>query len=194
MPIVAHKMDERYSYADYSRWPEDERWELLDGIPYDMSPAPGYVHQAVSARITERICQFLADKKGPCRLLYAPLDVLLPDGNESDDDVLTVVQPDIIVVCDQKKLITKGCRGAPDFVVEILSPSTASKDLREKLGLYEKHGVKEYWIVDPEHKLLIVYLPTPDGKYMREAVYASGDKLASKVLSGLTIQCGELFE
>ncbi len=193
MQSAIKKCDARFTYADYAGWPDGERWELIDGEAYDMSPAPSRSHQDISIKLEERILQFLAGKKGPCRMYHAPFDVLLPEGDESDDETITVVQPDIIVVCDNKKLTKKGCRGAPDFIVEILSPATATKDMREKLHLYELHGVKEYWIVDPHEKFLLAYLPGPDGAYLRPAIYGQKDKLASNVLEGFTVDCALLF-
>lgn len=190
---TAKKLEARFTYADYASWPEGERWELIDGEAFDMSPAPNREHQDISVKIEERILQFLAEKKGSCRMYHAPFDVLLPESDEADDAVATVVQPDILVICDRKKRTLKGCRGAPDFIVEILSPSTAVKDMREKLLLYERHGVKEYWIVNPPQKFILVHLPGPDGVYARPATYGPSDTIESKALPGLMVECAPLF-
>ncbi len=190
LPIA--NMPERYNYGDYSKWPEGERWELIEGRAYDMSPAPGTMHQSISFEMSAQIHDFLKNKK--CRAFSAPFDVRLPDeNNEKDKDIETVVQPDIVIVCEKKKLDEKGCRGAPDFVVEILSPYTAEKDMKEKFFLYEKHRVKEYWIVDPSNKTVLVYELGPGKKYKRADAYVGKDKVPSKAIKGLTIDMGLVF-
>jgi len=143
--------------------PEDERWELIDGEAYDMSPAPSSRHLSISSILHNSLFNFLKNKL--CKTFAAPFDVLLPNfpvGNE--DDINTVVQPDISVICDPTKIIEKGCLGAPDLIIEILSPSTSKKNLNEKFQIYEKHGVKEYWIVDPGNKYIQVFHFQSEGK------------------------------
>ena len=119
-------MSERFTYGDYRRWPEEERWELIGGEVYDMCPAPTRIHQDFVVELAIQIGSFLRDK--PCRLYIAPFDVRLPEADETDDEVNTVVQPDVVVICDPAKLDDKGCRGAPDWIIEVLSPRTAVKD------------------------------------------------------------------
>jgi len=145
-----------FTYGDYRQWPEDERWELIAGEAYAMSPAPTRTHQTVLVEILRQVANFLEGK--PCQVFVAPFDVRLPEREESDDEIETVVQPDLAVVCDASKLDEKGCRGAPDWVIEVLSPSTASKDHVRKKSLYERHGVREYWLVHPTDQLLTRYL------------------------------------
>ena len=148
--------DERYTYKEYKSWPEGERWELIDGLAYAMSPAPTRSHQEFVVDLVGKLYAFLQGK--PCRLLVSPIDVFLPASrDEAEDEVDTIVQPDVIVVCDHEKLIDKGVRGGPDFVVEILSPSTAMKDLSQKKTIYAKHEVREYWIVNPEDRAGMAY-------------------------------------
>lgn len=142
MPL--QQEDRRYTYSDYITWPDEERWELIDGVPYAMSPAPSQAHQSVSWRIAFQLATYLKGK--PCQAFTAPFDVRL-NANEEDN---TVVRPDILVVCDKAKLDGKCCNGAPDFVVEILSSSTATQDRVQKFEAYLTAGVREYWIVDPE--------------------------------------------
>ncbi len=125
MPQPATKPD-RFTYGDYRRWPENERWELIGGEVHDMCPAPARVHQDFVVELAIQIGSFLRDK--PCRLYIAPFDVRLPEADETDDEVNTVVQPDVVVICDPAKLDDKGCRGAPDWIIEVLSPRTAVKD------------------------------------------------------------------
>ncbi len=203
MGLKKEKTDSKFTYRDYSSWPEDERWELIDGIAYDMCAAPSSWHQRISFKLSTLIGMFLQNK--PCEAFSAPFDVLLPAfpiKNEGEID--TVVQPDISVICDPSKIVESGCLGAPDLIVEILSPSTSKKDLNEKFQLYEKHGVKEYWIVDPGNKYIQVFhLLTEEKKSGR---YDDGtlvppvnwreDKntiAESVVLEGFTVNITELF-
>jgi Uma2 family endonuclease len=139
--------DPRFTYGDYVQWQGDERWELIDGIAHLMSPAPSMAHQRVLMELARQIANQLEGQR--CRLFPAPFDVRLPRTEEADDSVDTVVQPDLVVVCDPDKLDEAGVRGAPDWVIEILSPSTTARDRIEKRDLYERTGVREYWIVHP---------------------------------------------
>jgi len=183
----------RAAYGDYVTWPEGQRWELIDGIPFDMSPAPTQRHQALITQLGVQIAAFLQDK--PCRAYFAPFDVLLPDSaDQVDDDVPTVVQPDILVVCDRSKLSEKGCRGAPDWVIEIVSPSTSVRDQRDKLALYERHGVKEYWVVHPTDRIVMVYVLGPAGGYGRPRVYGNDEKADPVTLPGLSMDLKTAFE
>lgn len=142
------------TYADLRRLPVDERWELIAGQAYAMT-GPSWQHQAVSGGL---VAQLLAHFRARgCRVLHAPLDVRLPDRDEADDEITTVVQPDISVVCDASKLDARGCRGAPELVIEILSPSTAARDQLTKRALYERHGVHEYWTVHPLDRIVTIY-------------------------------------
>jgi len=191
MALPARKSEPKFTYGDYLTWPDEERWELIDGNAYNMSPAPSRRHQQISRELAFQIHDYLRDK--PCELYHAPFDVRLPDEDESDDEVLTVVQPDIVVICDKKKLDDKGCRGAPDLIIEILSPNTASKDLREKLNLYEKHGVNEYWIVHPTDNTVMVFKLSKK-KYGRPDVYAEKDKIKTPILDGLEIELELVFK
>ena len=119
---------ETYTYGDYLSWPDEERWELIDGIPHSMSPAPSRVHQEISMELARQIANHLIGKN--CRVYAAPFDVRLPKGGEKDEQIETVVQPDLVVVCDESKLDERGCKGPPDLIIEILSPHTAAKDMK----------------------------------------------------------------
>lgn len=145
----------RFTYGDYRLWPDDQRWELIDGKAYDMSPAPTRTHQTLVVEMVRQIGNYLEDK--PCEVYVAPFDVRLPAGDEDDDRITTVVQPDIAVICDPAKLDEAGCRGAPDWIVEVLSPVTAAKDQIRKRDLYQRHGVREYWLVHPTDHILTRY-------------------------------------
>lgn len=150
------KRDTAYhTYGDYLSWPEDVRYELIDGAAYLMAPAPTVRHQEIAGEIFRQIANALDGK--PCRVLMAPVDVLLPKMDEADARVDTVVQPDVLVVCDEAKIGERRVRGAPDFVVEVLSPSTAGHDMVQKRRLYERHGVREYWLIHPTDRVVTVY-------------------------------------
>ncbi len=141
MAITAKKMDKKYTYEDYKKWPDDERWEIIDGVAYNMSPAPKVKHQRISWNIGEIFVKAKGKLKG-CTPFSAPTDVVLDEFN--------VVQPDIFIVCDENKITEDNIKGAPDLIVEIVSPSTAYKDTKIKKDLYERFGVKEYIIVFPD--------------------------------------------
>jgi len=144
-----------HTYADYRSWPDEPRYELIDGVTYAMT-GPARRHQEVLGEIFRQVANALTGK--PCRPYIAPFDVRLPRANENDDRIDTVVQPDLMVVCDPAKLDQRGCRGAPDWVVEVLSPSTASHDHILKRRAYEQAGVKEFWLVHPVDYIVTIYL------------------------------------
>jgi Uma2 family endonuclease len=190
----AEDLGGKFAYRHYRTWPDEERWELINGIAWSMSPAPTERHQELSWRLSIMFGNYLKGK--PCKAFAAPYDVLLPHGDESDDEVDTVVQPDIVVFCDHSKRRANGARGTPDLIVEILSPSTSKKDQREKFDLYQKHGVREYWIVDPAGAWLCVYRQKADGCFdsgeLRESLREYGP-IASSVLEGFSVDPKELF-
>ena len=190
MPLVK-KIKRRYTYSDYLKWDESVRVELINGEMYDMTPAPSRRHQAISMSLSYIFSGFLKGKK--CQVYAAPFDVRLPDDTESDDGIYTVVQPDISVICDPKKLDDRGCVGAPDMLIEILSKATAAKDMKIKLDLYEKHGVKEYWLIHPDEETVMVFNLGTDGAYKRPDVYSKNDTVTVKSLRGLKINLGEIF-
>jgi Uma2 family endonuclease len=156
-----------HTYGDYRCWPEDQRYELIDGMAYAMAPAPTRQHQRLVAELFRVVADAL--EGSDCEVNLAPFDVRLPDGDEADDAIVTVVQPDISVVCDASKLDDKGCRGAPDWIIEVLSPASAGHDQVRKLALYERHGVKEYWLVHPVDRVVTIYR-LEGGAYARPAV------------------------
>ncbi|MBN2444412.1 MAG: Uma2 family endonuclease [Spirochaetales bacterium] len=182
---------EKYTYKDYCGWDDDTRWELIDGVAYDMSPSPSVKHQNVLLQLAGEFREFFKDKT--CAVYISPLDVRLPEGDENEEDTGTVVQPDLFVVCDPSKIDDRGCLGAPDLVVEILSPSTAGKDLNEKKELYRKHGVKEYWVVMPYEECIQVFLPGKDGKYSLAHVFADDNIITSALFPGMAIQFKDVF-
>jgi len=156
MSVVVKRNEVPFTYRDYVSWPADERWELIDGVAYDMCAAPSRRHQGISGAMYVNFAQYFKGK--PCKVYDAPFDVVLPD-KDSDDwrDSVNVVQPDLVVICDKSKLTDEGCLGAPDLVVEIISPYTSKKDIKEKYDLYEREGVREYWIVYPGDRAVQVF-------------------------------------
>jgi Uma2 family endonuclease len=162
----------RYTYADYLSWADDKRRELYDGIIHDLFSAPNRIHAGISANLSFIIHWFIKKQKGKCKVYHAPFDVRLPkNGETADDKIYTVVQPDICVICDPAKLDEKGCVGAPDLIVEVQSPSTAKHDLNDKFKLYEEAGVKEYWVIFPGDRSLMVFLLQKNGQFDDGTLY-----------------------
>lgn len=180
-----------YTYADYLKWQFDESVELIKGKLYQMSPAPRRAHQRAVSQLLIDVGTYLDDKT--CQIYTAPFDVRLPVRNERKPDQLhTVVQPDICVICDTAKLDDAGCLGAPDWVIEVTSPRTIKKDFNEKFNLYEQSGVREYWIVVPREDFVHVYT-LEDGKYALVDIYETGD-IPSRIFPELTIAHERIFE
>ena len=162
-----------FTYSDYRTWGEG-RLELIDGKVFDLSGASNTAHQRVIVALAFQVYRFFSERAFG-EVFIAPFDVRLPVSIEPDDAVGTVVQPDVLVVCDPEKIDKFGCRGAPDWVIEVISPSTASKDQMLKRKIYERHGVREYWLVHPGDRTLTVYRPNGQGRYgAPEVVDATG--------------------
>lgn len=191
MPLQHKRQIKIYTYRDYASWPEEERCEIIDGVPY-MQAAPSRIHQEILMELSRQIANYLAGK--PCKVYPAPFCVRLPDGDEkSDKDIKTVVEPDISIVCDQSKLDEQGCIGAPDMIIEITSPSSARKDRLQKFYKYEKAGVREYWIVEPEEKLVSVFVLGANNKYGRPDIYTEGDEIKVSIFPDLIISLKGIF-
>jgi Uma2 family endonuclease len=184
-------INKTYTYADYLKWKFEERVELIKGKIFKMSPAPNLIHQRISGELYGQLWSFLKGK--PCRVFSAPFDVRLPRKSKDDKDIITVVQPDISVICDLSKLDDKGCLGAPDIVIEILSPSNNEKELNNKYEIYEQSGVKEYWLVFPAEKAVVIYTLTGD-KFIGSRPMVAGQEITSSVLAGFSLPLSELFE
>lgn len=180
-----------YTYADYLKWKFEERLELFRGRIFKLS-APNTKHQQVSRNLFVPVVTALKGKK--CQAFSAPFDVRLPVKNrKKDNEINTVVQPDICVICDETKIDSRGCCGAPDLVVEILSPGNSHKEIKLKFELYEEAGVKEYWIVYPEEESLAVFILNENGRYDGAALYAGKDTIESKAIPGLIVNTKEIF-
>ena len=188
-------MNKRYTYADYLTWLDDKARELIHGFIKIMSPAPRIEHAEVCSNILYRFRVIVERNKGKCKVFPAPFDVRFPKkGETADDKIDTVVQPDICVVCDLSKLDKRGCCGAPDMIVEVLSPSTSRRDFTEKFALYEEFGVKEYWIVHPEGKAVNVFLLQETGKYNQGTTYEWEGKIPVHVFEDYPIDLKDIFE
>lgn len=185
-------LDKKYSYADYLTWKFQERLEIIKGKIFKMSPAPSTFHQRISSNLTGILWSEF--KNHPCRLFSAPFDVRLLDKKKStlDKDVFTVVQPDLCIICDENKLDARGAFGAPDLVIEILSPGNSNKEMKYKFDLYEEAGVLEYWIVNPENKTLFVYVLQED-KFIGLHPLIEEDKITSPLFPQLDFLLEEIF-
>ena len=177
--------NKRYTYSDYIKWDDDNRWELIDGVPYMMS-APNRYHQEILGNLHVLFRAYLKGKK--CKVYLAPFDVRL----NADTLDNTVVQPDLVIVCDHSKLNDAGCKGVPEMVVEILSPSTSRYDRTLKFNTYKKAGIIEYWVIDPESKTLAVHI-LKDGEYITHA-YLDENTIPVHVLEDCLINLSEVFE
>jgi Uma2 family endonuclease len=177
-----------YTYADYLTWRLKDRIELIMGRIFRMSPAPSSEHQQIVSALHGNMYQFL--KKKNCQVFPSPYDVVLPSPSGNMD---TVVQPDITVICDFSKITEKGCLGAPDLVVEVVSRSSIRKDLHEKYSLYERCCIKEYWMVLPSERSMIIFTLDKHGVYQAAKPLTRGDKVVSHVLAGLEIDLDEIF-
>ena len=192
MALPQLEQETNYTYADYLDWDEG-RWELINGEVWDMTPAPSRLHQEILGDLFYVLYEFFKDQD--CKVYMAPFNVCLPDSDTIEDyAVTTVVQPDISVICDQSKLDNRGCVGSPDLIVEILSPSTAAKDLKVKRALYEKHGVKEYWLIHPTDQVVMSYQLGEDGQYGKAQIFDREDMLQSVQFEELKIQLSSVFQ
>lgn len=180
-----------YTYADYLKWKFEEQLELIRGKIFKMSPAPAPDHQKISLVIGGIFYRKL--RKSNCQAFPAPFDVRLPVKNRrKDNEITTVVQPDLCVICDESKIDSRGCIGPPDLIVEILSPGNSAKDVKLKFDVYEKAGVKEYWIVYPVEESVAVFI-LEKGKYNGATLYAGKDTIQSLAVPGLTVNVKEIF-
>lgn len=174
-----------YTYADYRTWPEDVRYELVNGAAFIKAPAPSVDHQTLAFEVGRQLGNALEGH--PCRVLMAPVDVLLSQAGDADDTADTVLQPDVLVVCDPQKVTPRGIRGAPDWILEVISPASASHDQIIKLAAYEKAGVREYWLAHPVDRVLTIY--RLDGTaYGRPQIVELAGETPVSVLAGVTIR------
>jgi Uma2 family endonuclease len=174
-----------YTYADYLTWPEGPSDELIDGTLYVREPtAPTLTHQGIVGELYGQAYMALREK--PCKVYVAPVDVRLPKSTEPDLEIDTIVQPDILIVCDEQKLDARGVRGAPDWIAEVLSPSTASYDRNIKVPVYERAGVRELWLVDPIDRSVAIYR-LKAGQYGRPSVLELKGEMQIAAVPDVTI-------
>ncbi|MDN3581283.1 Uma2 family endonuclease [Mucilaginibacter flavus] len=183
-------ISQKYTYADYLKWTFDERLELIKGKVFKMTPAPGSLHQRQSGVIYAELFYHLKGKS--CEVFSAPFDVRIPKLSGADKEIVTVVQPDICVICDPFKVDDKGCLGAPDIVVEILSPGNNKKELKNKYEVYEEAKVLEYWIIHPQEKTFLKYTLVND-KFQPSRLLTIGDEVSTPLLPGFILSLDELF-
>lgn len=186
-------LNARYSYADYLTWQFEQSVEIIKGFIVPMA-APSRKHQNISWELNGLMYTFFKQKA--CKAFAAPFDVRLLDKSKSvkqNKDVYTVVQPDICVICDESKLDDAGCVGAPDLVIEILSPGNSKKEMKLKKQLYEHSGVKEYWIIDPDHETAHQFILKNSDTFDPPLIYSSDDKLKCFIFEGLEIDLEKLF-
>ena len=180
---LARRDEQHHTYADYLSWPEDVRYELIDGVAYSMA-GPDLAHQEIVGEVYRQLANALEGH--PCRPFVAPFDVLLPRPGQNDDETDTVVQPDVLVVCDPAKLGRRGVRGAPDLVVEVLSPTTAGHDQVLKRRVYERAGVREFWLIHPTDRVVTIYRLL-DGTYGKPDIQELSSTTPVGVLDGVQI-------
>lgn len=180
----------KYTYADYLTWSDNERYEIIDGVAY-MQSAPTWQHQAISGNIFAQLYAYLKDQ--PCRVFAAPFDVRFPETDEKDEETTYVVQPDIVVICENEGLKGTGYYGSPTLIIEITSPSTAKMDRLYKFNKYEKARVQEYWIVEPDLKLVSVFVLQDNQRYGRPEVYSEENHVNVSIFPDLTIDLKSVF-
>jgi len=187
-------INKRYSYADYLTWMDDTRRELYNGFIKMMTPAPSRKHQQISAYFMKEFGVYLEQRN--CEVYHAPSDVRFPidELNKEDKTIFTVVQPDIYIICDLSKMDDKGCLGAPDFIIEIVSSKNSKRDVKDKFEIYQEHGVREYWIVNPNDENVSVFVLDENGKFEFKGMYAGDDKIPVNIFDGdLQIDLTEVF-
>lgn len=189
MPLS--KEAKKYTYAEYLRFPDHERWEIIDGVPY-MQSAPTWQHQSISRELMLQFGIYFRNHK--CRVFAAPFDLRLLSLEEKDEEATNICQSDLLVVCDESKLMGTGYSGVPSLVVEILSPATARSDRFLKFTLYEQFGVGEYWIVEPDTKLVSVFILQDNNRYGRPELYTENDKITVSAFVDLAIDLGTVFD
>lgn len=186
-------LNKTYTYADYLTWRFNERLELIKGWIYKMSPAPRRTHQRIETSLSSQLWRYFEHKK--CEVYQSPFDVrLIKNKGQADHEITTVVQPDISVICDPEKLDDRGCIGAPDLIIEVLSPSTMKKDYYEKFNLYEENKVKEYWLVNPEGRSLQIFHLENDKYEEFETLEEKEETITSKLFPELQIPMVSVFE
>jgi len=186
-------LTKQYTYADYLTWQFSDRVELIKGKIFKMSSAPLRIHQRIAGNVFSKIDRYLENKT--CEAYITPFDVRLINKRKStaDNQIISVVQPDISVISDKSKLDDRGCVGAPDWIIEILSPGNHKKDIKDKFDLYQENGVREYWIVYPEY-LQIQVFDLFDNKFVLRDTYVNEERVPVKIFDGFYIDSAKIFK
>jgi len=182
---------EHFTYSDYLTWNDEKRWEIIQGAAFEMTPAPNTEHQRISMFLSIHIGNYLKGKS--CSVFSAPIDVRLAENTFTDEETINVVQPDLLVICETSKIDDRGIKGAPDWIIEITSPSTLKHDFGTKLLLYQKYGVREYWIVDPSTKNIHTFGLDNYGKYNPGNSYKGEDIISPGIFPDVKIIPNEIF-
>ena len=190
MALAQRKQETPYTYADYLTWDDKQSWEIIDGIAY-MQAAPSWQHQRISAQLGRQFLNYFQGK--PCETYLAPFDLRLPEKNKADEESTTVLQPDILVICDKSKLKGTGYFGVPTLIIEIVSPASSKMDKLYKFNKYEKAGVKEYWIVEPDYKVVSIFKLQDNEKYGRPDNYSEEDTIDAETFTDLKIDLNQVF-
>lgn len=185
-------LSKTYTYADYLQWKFEERIELIKGRIFKMSPAPSSDHQDISGNIYFAIKLYFLNNNNS-KVYAAPFDVRLTKKSKNNRDVQTVVQPDICVICDRTKIDKSGCIGAPDIVVEIISPGNNKTELKNKYEVYEENGVSEYWIVSPQDKTFLKYTLNHNGVYVASRLMSAEEEVTTPILPGFILKLEDVF-
>jgi Uma2 family endonuclease len=188
MPMPSENKE--FSYEDYLTWPDDQRCEILDSSAY-MQAAPSRIHQEITGELFRQFANYLQGK--PCKVYHAPFCVRL-DNEKNASDIRNVVEPDITIVCDRSKLDDKGCKGVPDMIIEVISPSSGKMDRILKFNRYEKAGVKEYWIVEPDERIVSVFTLQDSGRYGRPDMYTESNTIKSTLFPDCEIDLDIVFD
>ncbi len=182
--------EKEYTYADYLTWHYDYMVEIIRGKVFKMTPAPSSRHQIIAGNLYLSIGNYLKEKA--CHVFIAPYDIILPIADKQRERATTVVQPDLCVICNADLIEERGCFGVPDWIIEILSPSTSKKDLQDKFNVYEEAGVREYWIVMPKEKLVEIFI-LKQATFDRVGTFTVDEVITSEVLPELEISLSEIF-
>ncbi|WWU64687.1 Uma2 family endonuclease [Clostridium baratii] len=180
------KENTTYNYNDYLTYKENDRIEIIGGKIYNMAPAPSRIHQQLISDISYELQHYIKHNNGSCKVYVAPFDVILINDGEEANNSKNIVQPDISVICDKSKLTDKGCTGSPDMIVEVVSPYNPSNDFVRKLNLYQEYNVKEYWIINPMDRSILVYLLSDNG-YNAPLHYTFSNKIKVNIFGSLEI-------
>ena len=182
--------NKNYTYEDYLNWPDDERWELIEGAPH-MQPAPSWQHQAITFELGRQFGNYLIGKS--CKAFTAPFDLVISEDAIEESKAKNVLQPDLLVICNKSGLKGTGYFGVPDLIIEVCSPSTIRNDKVFKFNKYEEAGVKEYWIVEPEGKFISIFTLQENKRYGRPEIYTEVDKVKVGIFQELIVDLKVVF-